>query len=47
MIMKHIIFLNEKHNESLQQMSKEALSNLLGGIGYFHGSIKQKQKKLI
>ena len=36
--------LNEKHNESLQQMSKEALSNLLGGIGYFHGSIKQKQK---
>ena len=23
----------------------EALSNILGGIGYFHGSIKQKQKK--
>ena len=37
------IILNEKSNESLQQMSKEALSNILGGIGYFHGSIKQKQ----
>ena len=36
--------LNEKNSESLQQMSKEALSNILGGIGYFHGSIKQKQK---
>ena len=37
--------LNDKNNESLQQMSKEALSNILGGIGYFHGSIKQKQTK--
>ena len=36
--------LNEKNTESLQQMSKEALSNILGGIGYFHGSIKSKQK---
>ena len=39
--------LNEKNSESLQQMSKEALSNILGGIGYFHGSIKQKQKNNI
>jgi len=39
--------LNEKNSESLQQMSKEALSNILGGIGYFHGSIKQKQNNNI
>ena len=39
--------LDEKNSESLQQMSKEALSNILGGIGYFHGSIKPKENNNI
>ena len=34
--------LDESKSESLQQMSKEALSNILGGIGYFYGNIKEK-----
>ena len=34
--------LDESNSESLQQMSKEALSNILGGIGYFYGNIKSK-----
>ena len=32
--------LDKSSSESLQQMSKEALSNILGGIGYFYGNIK-------
>ena len=41
-INKNIYNLDESHSESLQQMSKEALSNILGGIGYFYGNIKEK-----
>ena len=33
--------LDESNSESLQQMSKEALSNILGGIGYYFGNIKE------
>jgi mannosyl-oligosaccharide glucosidase len=39
---KNIYNLDESNSESLQQMSKEALSNILGGIGYFYGNIKEK-----
>ena len=41
-INKNIYNLDESNSESLQQMSKEALSNILGGIGYFYGNIKEK-----
>jgi mannosyl-oligosaccharide glucosidase len=41
-IQKTNYILDESKSESLQQMSKEALSNILGGIGYFYGNIKEK-----
>ena len=41
-IHKSNYILDESKSESLQQMSKEALSNILGGIGYFYGNIKEK-----
>ena len=39
----NIYILDESNSESLQQMNKEALSNILGGIGYFYGIIKEKK----
>ena len=37
--------LDESNAESLQQMSKEALSNILGGIGYYFGNIKESDNE--
>jgi mannosyl-oligosaccharide glucosidase len=37
---KHVFNLDDKFTEEHISMGKQALSNLLGGIGYFYGAIK-------
>ena len=38
--------INNKEHKDLYTMTKEAISNILGGIGYFYGAITAKEKSV-